>query len=278
MKLLNHKYFIFTFIFFLSIFLLNFILYPSGFTGVTKKTGGVGCVCHSIQSSANVNVSIIGPDSVATSQTVFYRIKMSGGSAVTGGFDAAAFNGNLDTTILDIQVKKDPANGELTHLSPKQFTSDTVSWIFKYTAPGTNQTDTLYACANSTNNNNQSDTADMWNHALNKPIKIYTPIGIKPSSTTAVSFKLYQNYPNPFNPVTNIKFVQPNVVGKRHAFSVQLIIYNSLAQEVTTLVNEELEPGTYEIRFDGTNYPSGVYFYKLITSQGSLIKTMVLIK
>ena len=52
----------------------------------------------------------------------------------------------------------------------------------------------------------------------------------------------------------------------------------SLVREVTILVNEELNPGTYQIDFDGTNYPSGIYYYKLQSGNFAETKKMVLIK
>ncbi len=103
-------------------------------------------------------------------------------------------------------------------------------------------------------------------------------IGIKPiSSEVPDKFSLYQNYPNPFNPQTKIKFDIPPV-GQRHAFDVRLVVYDALGREIATLVNEELKPGTYEVSWEGSNYPSGVYFYKL--SAGDYIKTkkMILLK
>jgi hypothetical protein len=85
-------------------------------------------------------------------------------------------------------------------------------------------------------------------------------------------FSLSQNYPNPFNPSTNIQF-QVAKLG-----DVKLVVSDALGKEVATLINEQLKPGTYEIKWDGTNYPSGVYFYKLITADYSETKKMALIK
>jgi hypothetical protein len=101
-------------------------------------------------------------------------------------------------------------------------------------------------------------------------------------------FSLSQNYPNPFNPVTKIRFSIPPYKGGKTAVSgrgdVSLVIFDILGREVTTLVNERLNPGVYEVEFNGTNYPSGVYFYKLsVTDEQSSVvftdtKRMVLIK
>jgi hypothetical protein len=95
---------------------------------------------------------------------------------------------------------------------------------------------------------------------------------IKTSNKIPYKFTLSQNYPNPFNPKTIINFQLP-------MFSnVKIIIYDILGREVAAIVNEQVKPGTYEVEFDGTNYPSGVYFYKLTTESFSETKRMVLIK
>jgi hypothetical protein len=109
-------------------------------------------------------------------------------------------------------------------------------------------------------------------------IKYSQPIGIQPiSSKVPNSYVLSQNYPNPFNPTTKIKFDLPVNV-KREASNVKLIIYDILGRDVATLVNEQLKPGSYEVEWDATNYPSGVYFYKLQTESFSETKKMVLVK
>jgi hypothetical protein len=86
------------------------------------------------------------------------------------------------------------------------------------------------------------------------------------------NFELNQNYPNPFNPTTNVQFSIANVQ------FVTLKVFNSIGQEVSTLVNEELQPGKYEIQFDGSSLSSGVYYYKLSTDKFSDTKKMILLK
>ncbi len=86
-------------------------------------------------------------------------------------------------------------------------------------------------------------------------------------------FSLSQNYPNPFNPNTVIRY-SLSVAGMTN-----LKIFDVLGKEIATLVNEQMKPGTYEVEFNATNYPSGVYFYSLYLN-GELrdSKKMVLIK
>jgi hypothetical protein len=100
----------------------------------------------------------------------------------------------------------------------------------------------------------------------------------KISSEIPNMFSLSQNYPNPFNPVTKIKFDVPLDSRLRGNDNVTLKIYDVLGREITTLVNEKLSPGTYEIEWDASNYPSGVYFYKLITADYTETRKMVLVK
>jgi hypothetical protein len=86
------------------------------------------------------------------------------------------------------------------------------------------------------------------------------------------TFALDQNYPNPFNPSTNIKFQLPE------SEFVTVTIFDMLGRKVTTLVNEQKEPGYYEVKFDGTNYASGMYFYKIEAGNFTDTKKMILIK
>jgi hypothetical protein len=101
--------------------------------------------------------------------------------------------------------------------------------------------------------------------------------GIKNISGAVSDFKLSQNYPNPFNPITNIQFSIPST-----GF-VKMKVYNSLGKEVTNLVNQNLNQGTYEVKFDGTNLSSGIYFYTInyVTGEGQQFtdtKKLVLVK
>lgn len=86
------------------------------------------------------------------------------------------------------------------------------------------------------------------------------------------SFSLYQNYPNPFNPSTNIKFDLP-VDGK-----VKLNIYDITGKVVATLVNDKLSAGSYSYDFNAGKLSSGIYFYKLESSEFTAIKKMILVK
>lgn len=85
-------------------------------------------------------------------------------------------------------------------------------------------------------------------------------------------FELEQNYPNPFNPSTAIKFSIPK------SLFVQLKVYDLAGREVAMLLNKDLNAGSYEFLFDGSNLSSGVYFYKLTAGEFIDTKKMILIK
>jgi len=97
--------------------------------------------------------------------------------------------------------------------------------------------------------------------------------GIQPiSGQFPAHFTLEQNYPNPFNPSTVIKFQVAS------SSSVKLIVFDVLGREVAALVDEQLKPGTYEVEWNASNYPSGVYFYKLEAGDYTQTKKMLMIK
>ena len=91
------------------------------------------------------------------------------------------------------------------------------------------------------------------------------------------NFSLHQNYPNPFNPVTKIKFEIPGQARNDNTL-VTLKVYDILGREVATIVNEEKPAGEYDVEFNGSNLPSGIYFYQL--KAGSFVETkkMILLK
>jgi endoglucanase len=91
-------------------------------------------------------------------------------------------------------------------------------------------------------------------------------------SETPLNFELRQNYPNPFNPVTTIKYQVPN------AGIVIIKIFDILGHEITTLVNEQKQPGKYAVQWNASNNSSGLYFYRIQAERFVETKKMVLLR
>jgi len=100
-----------------------------------------------------------------------------------------------------------------------------------------------------------------FNNILNNNDKIYSK-----------DFILYQNYPNPFNPTTCISFNLP------YSTNVKLKIYDISGKEIKTFIDGYRVQGLYNVDFDASGLPSGVYFYRLSTDKYIDVKKMLLIK
>lgn len=86
------------------------------------------------------------------------------------------------------------------------------------------------------------------------------------------SFVIYQNYPNPFNSSTVIKYEVPEEK------QITITLYNSIGEEVSTVINEVKKAGRYSVTFDSPNLPSGIYFYRIIAGNFVDTKKMILLK
>ena len=131
--------------------------------------------------------------------------------------------------------------------------------------------------------NNQGMTEIVWSDGRNGAADLYaqniningqlgnTGVFIN-NNYQPVKFSLYQNYPNPFNPVT--------VINYRIAAGsfVSIKVFDILGNNVAELIHEKQSPGSYEINFDGSNIPSGIYFYTLKAGSFKDTKRMLLIK
>lgn len=95
---------------------------------------------------------------------------------------------------------------------------------------------------------------------------------VNDNSTIPQKFALEQNYPNPFNPSTIINF------SLAKGGQVTLSVYDLLGQQVSELVNERREAGVYEVKFDGSNLSSGVYFYRLQAGDFVATKRLLLLR
>lgn len=102
---------------------------------------------------------------------------------------------------------------------------------------------------------------------------IRSVIGIEPISTIIPGdFFVNPNYPNPFNPTTKIKFGLP-----KSAF-VKMSVYDILGREVAVLVNEQLQAGEFQADWNASNFPSGIYFYRIEADNFVKTAKMMLVK
>lgn len=105
---------------------------------------------------------------------------------------------------------------------------------------------------------------------------INSPVDAKPvenkSNSAPNYFDISQNYPNPFNPVTNIKYNLPKDI------FVTIKIYDITGREIKTLINEFKTSGSHIVTFNGTEFASGMYFYRIQAGEFTQVKKMVLIK
>jgi hypothetical protein len=99
-----------------------------------------------------------------------------------------------------------------------------------------------------------------------------TIVLIKAAEIKSTKNNLLQNYPNPFNPTTIIKF---EIIESGYA---EIKVFNSIGEEVKTLLSEFMDDGIYEVMFDASNMSTGIYYYQLTSNNSSITKKMILIK
>ncbi len=97
-------------------------------------------------------------------------------------------------------------------------------------------------------------------------------LAVNDNKISPEKFKLFQNYPNPFNPSTKIGF------RISESGFVTLKVYDMLGREIKTLISKDMQPGNYEVSFNGKNLPSGIYIYRIESNGISLNKKMLLLK
>jgi hypothetical protein len=174
------------------------------------------------------------------------------------GYDSTDVNLQqwIDTGAMEEEYDCSSADGTVTFCSadPSTITSGATKDYFFAIAIGDNDSEMMTAL-----------TA-----AVSKYSSTFTDV--KEINELPASFALSQNYPNPFNPTTKINFSIP-----QHDY-VSLKVYNVLGQQVTELVNGNMEAGTYSVDFNANSLPSGVYVYTLSSGSTKISNKMMLIK
>ncbi len=142
--------------------------------------------------------------------------------------------------------------------------------IVYYTSPTGPEQSEIYIM-----NTDGSNKAKITNDSYPDFDPTFSPMYATPvnAQTEYISkYSLEQNLPNPFNPKTVIRYQLPAVS------NVSIKVYDIYGRELQTLVNQRMQPGSYEVTFDGTPFNSGIYFYSMVSDAWSETKRMILIK
>jgi hypothetical protein len=116
------------------------------------------------------------------------------------------------------------------------------------------------------------DTSQRVNGSVELVASLPTDVDDDPIAALPGNFQLHQNYPNPFNPTTTISFTLSS------RSNVTLKVFNVLGQEVHVRDLGLLPSGDNSVEYEASGFPSGIYFYRLVTEMGSQTRKMVLLK
>jgi hypothetical protein len=106
---------------------------------------------------------------------------------------------------------------------------------------------------------------------------ITTNVDAENDKPIPIDFILHQNYPNPFNPVTTITFEVPASI-INNSFNISLSVYDVIGNRIEILVDSKFSPGKYNVEFDASRLPSGIYYYQLKSQDFVHTKKMILLK
>ncbi|HEX2865779.1 MAG TPA: CHRD domain-containing protein [Ignavibacteriales bacterium] len=182
----------------------------------------------------------------------------------------------LNPTSLGIYKGPEGQNGSLVHSVSSDFKTRTVSDV--WLTMGSDSLDfdnfaTLFVDGQGLYFNAataQNPNGEIRGQIVKLIEKVNVSTAERPQSPK--TFSLGQNYPNPFNPSTSIRFTLPN------SGLVNLTIYNMLGQRVATLMDRQMNAGSYEVKFDASRLPSGMYLYRLSAGDNVSVKKMMLLK
>jgi hypothetical protein len=224
-----------------------------------SATGTITTYVNGVQDTIIRSASGIGLNKTLTARSQRLTI---GNTFYGGTFSVDNFNGNLD----EIRVWNEARTFEqiFNTMNVELFGTEpglVALWHLNEVAEGV-----------------VKDATPNHNNGTLKNGSTVTDVNEQPKSVVT-EYALFQNYPNPFNPTTMITFVVPTSVGTGTTkILITLKVFDMLGREVATLVNEEKEPGQYQVTFDGSRLASGVYFYKLSAGKFMEVKRMILAK
>ena len=200
-----------------------------------------------------------GCDTTGLTLPIIEYQHLSGNCSITGGY---VYRGTELTALVGQYIYGDYCTGRVWSLSYDSINPPVNTLLvnagFPISTFGLDENKALYACKYGTTGAIYKLTG--------------TPIKININSHTVLGYHLEQNYPNPFNPSTKIIYSIPK------ESLVTIKVYNYLGQEVATLVNEVKGEGQYNLTWDASHYPSGIYFYRLSAGGETVGKKMALVK
>ncbi len=251
---------------------------------LTESTDIQGAICAANGGTSRQTMAI-GYRLLFSSGDWDYRIQYSpSGGTTSGVFTGQYIEYTSDTTLLISLQAVDLANGRFVTGSARNggehyyrsFNGTSLGTLFQ-----TNNItgDVSYGgCrAGYWNSPNPDSCIVVWSPNLGSGAfcsrLICSTVGIQNNGNGVPSdFSLKQNYPNPFNPVTNIKFSIP-----KSSF-VKITVFDITGREVTKLVNENMNAGSYTVDFNASNLATGVYLYRIDADGFTDVKKMMLIK
>lgn len=238
--------------------------YTGGYSSAPGSSGRCASSCHG---GTNGTLVVIGfPASYQPMQTYRITITHNGGNRIVN-FNATTRVGTSTTVAGTFSVLTNSAlySGADGGVYANPHLIDTATFHWTAPAPGTG-TVTLYAAAfQGTSTNSSSGQSGRITLTATE-----NTTGVAEPASLPLKVALDQNYPNPFNPSTEIRFALP-----RAAFAT-LTVFNLLGQEITTLVKGDLHAGQHRVLFTASGLPSGLYFYRLETSDLVQTRKMIL--
>jgi hypothetical protein len=237
--------------------------YPS--VASSTKEGKVLVVWNDMRNAASGGTDVYGMlvalDQSSPNQPASFKVIPYMGTSV-----ALIWTTLSETNNYGFEVQRRPANSQTFSTIPGSYVAGMATCVIPRTYA---YVDTTATPGEWWYRLKQIDMDQTIHYSSAKRVDVLTGVA---EESAPVQFALHQNFPNPFNPATIIRYQ----VGA--ACNVHLAVYDLLGREVAVVVNEHIQPGIYEARFDGTSFASGVYVYRLTTGSFTVSRRLLLLK
>jgi len=247
---------------------------PNGKTGAPGEGTCHDCHASFPLNSGNGSFSIEGPTTFEAGQTYMITVHIQDPGQSRWGFEFTPLNMGTITLTDSTHTQQQSGGGNIyvKHTSAGTYPNTPdgpTTWSFNWIAPASPPSEITFYAAGNAANSNGFNTGDY----------IYTTNFTTTLSQTGVEDDIKKphqlalgNYPNPFNASTNITYELPR------AGHVNLAIYSLTGQLISTLVDGSQEAGIRSVTWDGSNVPSGIYFYRLSFESETHSQKMTLLK